>query len=251
MTDSKVKQIVEGLLLAAGRPLSLDQIIGLFADGEQPSRKALQTVMQAIAADCKDKGFELKQVASGYRFQVRQELSEWLTRLWQERPPRYSRALLETLALIAYRQPVTRGDIEQIRGVAVNSSMMRTLLDRQWVKVVGHREVPGRPALFATTRQFLDYFNLKSLRELPPLAEVRDLVAAQPEIGLAEELAKQRIVDLPDEDTEAANDADNTRSTDNNHNPDGTAGNTIEPVVPSADEPVLPASKSADESLLD
>lgn len=198
--DNKVKMIVEGLLLAAGRPLSLDNIIKVFARGERPDKKELKTVMDAIAADCDGRGFELKQVASGYRFQVKQELSEWVAKLWEERPPRYTRALLETLALIAYRQPITRGDIEEIRGVTVSPNIIRTLLDREWVRVVGHRDVPGRPAMFATTKQFLDYFNLKSLQELPPLSEIKELVQSEPEIDLAEELAKQRVIELPSED---------------------------------------------------
>ncbi|MCG8414477.1 MAG: SMC-Scp complex subunit ScpB [Pseudomonadales bacterium] len=202
--DNKVKMIVEGLLMAAGRPLTLDNIIQTFARRERPDKKELKAVIEAIAQDCDDKGFELKQVASGYRFQVKQELSEWVAKLWEERPPRYTRALLETLALIAYRQPITRGDIEEIRGVTVSPNIIRTLLDREWVRVVGHRDVPGRPAMFATTKQFLDYFNLKSLQELPPLAEVKELVPTEPEIDLAEELAKQRVIEIPEEDLESA-----------------------------------------------
>ncbi len=205
--DNKVKMVVEGLLMAAGRPLTLDNIIQVFARGEKPDRKELKAVMEAIAADCDDRGFELKQVASGYRFQVKQDLSEWVAKLWEEKPPRYTRALLETLALIAYRQPITRGDIEEIRGVAVSPNIIRTLLDREWVRVVGHRDVPGRPALLATTKQFLDYFNLKSLQELPPLSEIKELEPSEPEIDLAEELAKQRVIDLPDEEQAEGDDA--------------------------------------------
>lgn len=188
--------------MAAGKPLTLDSIIAVFARGEKPDRKELKAVMDAIAADCNDRGFELKEVASGYRFQVKQDLSEWVAKLWEEKPPRYTRALLETLALIAYRQPITRGDIEEIRGVAVSPNIVRTLLDREWVRVVGHRDVPGRPALFATTKQFLDYFNLKSLQELPPLSEIKEMVPSEPEIDLAEELAKQRVIEVPEEDKE-------------------------------------------------
>ena len=202
--DNKVKMIVEGLLLAAGRPLSLDNIAQVFSKSERPDKKELKSVMDAISADCNDRGFELKEVASGFRFQVKQEIGEWVAKLWEERPPRYTRALLETLALIAYRQPITRGDIEEIRGVAVSPNIIRTLLDREWVRVVGHRDVPGRPALFATTKQFLDYFNIKSLQELPPLSEIKDLAQTEPEIDLAEELAKQRVIELPDEDSEEA-----------------------------------------------
>lgn len=197
--DNKVKMIVEGLLLAAGRPLTLDNIIQVFSKEEQPDRKELKLVMDSIAEDCDDRGFELKEVASGFRFQVKQELSEWVAKLWEERPPRYTRALLETLALVAYRQPITRGDIEEIRGVGVSSNIVRTLLDREWIRVVGHRDVPGRPAMFATTKQFLDYFNLKSLQDLPPLSEIKDLAEADPEFDLEDDLASQRILELPEE----------------------------------------------------
>jgi len=202
--DNKVKMIVEGVLLAAGRPLTLDNIIQVFSKDEQPDRKELKMVMESIAEDCTDRGFELKEVASGFRFQVKQELSEWVAKLWEERPPRYTRALLETLALIAYRQPITRGDIEEIRGVGVSSNIVRTLLDREWVRVVGHRDVPGRPAMFATTKQFLDYFNLQSLQDLPPLSEVKDLAAADPAFDLEDDLATQRILELPEEAVDEA-----------------------------------------------
>ncbi len=202
--DNKVKMIVEGCLLAAGRPLTLDNIIAVFERSEQPDRNELKQVMQAISEDCNDRGFELKQVASGYRFQVKQDLSEWVAKLWEERPPRYTRALLETLALVAYRQPITRGDIEEIRGVAVSANIIRTLLDREWIRVVGHRDVPGRPAMFATTKQFLDYFNLKSLQELPPLSEIKKLSQTEEELDLTDELAQQRVIDLPEEVTDEA-----------------------------------------------
>lgn len=191
--------IVEGLLLAAGRPLTLDNIIAVFSDDEKPDRKELKAVMEAISDDCDDRGFELVEVASGFRFQVKQELGEWVGKLWEEKPPRYTRALLETLALIAYRQPITRGDIEEIRGVAVSPNIIRTLLDREWVRVVGHRDVPGRPAMFATTKQFLDYFNLKSLQELPPLSEIKELTAAEEKDNIEAELANQRVIDLPED----------------------------------------------------
>ncbi len=173
--EEKIRQIIEGLLLAAGKPLSLDRIAEIFTDAERPEREVLQAALAEIEASCAGRGFELKKVASGYRFQVRQELSDWIGRLWEEKPQRYSRALLETLAIIAYRQPITRGDIEKIRGVAVSSNIIRTLQEREWVRVVGHRDVPGRPAMYASTRQFLDYFNLHSLEQLPSLTEIRDL----------------------------------------------------------------------------
>lgn len=197
--DNKVKMIVEGLLLAAGRPLSLDNIAQVFSEDERPDKNELKAVMEAITVECDDRGFELKEIASGYRFQVKQDLSEWVAKLWEERPPRYTRALLETLALIAYRQPITRGDIEEIRGVGVSSNIIRTLLDREWVRVVGHRDVPGRPAMFATTKQFLDYFNLKSLQQLPPLSEVKELDRGEQGSDLEDDLAGQRILDLPED----------------------------------------------------
>lgn len=197
--DNKVKMIVEGLLLAAGRPLTLDNIIQVFSDEEKPDRQELKAVMDSIAKECDDRGFELIEVASGFRFQVKQDLSEWVAKLWEERPPRYTRALLETLALIAYRQPITRGDIEEIRGVAVSSNIIRTLIDREWVRVVGHRDVPGRPAMFATTKQFLDYFSLKSLQELPPLSEIKDLEKVDRETNLEEVLQDSRVLELPED----------------------------------------------------
>lgn len=199
--DNKVKMIVEGLLLAAGRPLSLDNISQVFSDeDEPPEKKELRTVLEAIAESCDDRGFELIEVSSGYRFQVKQELGDWVAKLWDEKPPRYTRALLETLALIAYRQPITRGDIEEIRGVGVSANIIRTLLDREWVRVVGHRDVPGRPAMFATTKQFLDYFNLKNLDELPPLADVKELDKVDESLKNNEDMASnQRVIDLPEE----------------------------------------------------
>lgn len=175
LTGPSLKTIIEGALLAAGEPLGLQRIEELFEESERPERDAIVAALNELEADCLERGYELRQTASGYRFQVRQELAPWVARLWEEKPKKYTRALLETLALIAYRQPITRGDIEQVRGVAVSSDLIRTLMEREWVRVVGHRDVPGRPALYATTRQFLDYFNLKSLDELPPLGELRDL----------------------------------------------------------------------------
>ncbi|MGM0570656.1 SMC-Scp complex subunit ScpB [Marinobacter sp.] len=171
----RVQNIVEAALLAAGRPLTLDQLRDLFEEHERPARQVMEHVLMLLDEACIGRGFELKRVASGYRFQVRQDVAPWVGRLFEEKPQRYSRALLETLALIAYRQPITRGEIEDIRGVTVSSNIIRTLQEREWVRVVGHKDVPGRPAMYATTRQFLDYFNLTSLDELPPLAEIRDL----------------------------------------------------------------------------
>lgn len=170
-----LRKIVEGAILASGQPMTIAKIVELFDEEVRPEKDEVLAALQDIEADCKDKGYQLKEVGSGWRFQVREETAPWVNRLWEERPQKYSRALLETLALIAYRQPITRGDIEEIRGVAVSSHIMKTLMERDWVKVVGHRDVPGRPSLYATTRQFLDYFNLKSLEELPSLSEIRDI----------------------------------------------------------------------------
>jgi segregation and condensation protein B len=183
MTETGLVQIIEGALLAAGKPLSLSQLAELFEEHERPDNAALKAALDEVATRCDDRGYELKEVASGFRFQVRQNLSPWVARLWQERPQKYSRALLETLALIAYRQPITRGEIEEIRGVAVSSNIIKTLHEREWIRVVGHRDVPGRPAMYATTRQFLDYFNLKNLDQLPALAEIRDLETLTAELG--------------------------------------------------------------------
>ncbi|RKT46955.1 SMC-Scp complex subunit ScpB [Thiocapsa rosea] len=168
-----LKQIVEAALVAAGGPLTLDQLLALFLDDERPSRAELLAVIAALQEDYAGRGLEIVEVAGGWRTQVRATIAPWVARLWDERPPRYSRALLETLSLIAYRQPITRGEIEDIRGVAVSTQIVKTLTEREWIRVVGHRDVPGRPALFATTRKFLDYFGLRSLNELPTLAEIR------------------------------------------------------------------------------
>lgn len=196
--DNKVKMIIEGLLLAAGRPLPLESIAAVFNEEERPENDELLGVLARIDEECGDRGFELTKVASGYRFQVKQELAEWVGKLWEERPPRYTRALLETLALVAYRQPITRGDIEEIRGVAVSSNIIRTLLDREWIRVVGQRDVPGRPSMFATTKQFLDYFNLESLQQLPALSEIRDIDGGAKDLGFEAELAAARVLEMPE-----------------------------------------------------
>jgi len=185
MNADLIKKIVEGALLAAGKPLDLARIENLFEEDERPPRDQLRAALEEIEADCRGRGFELQQTGSGYRFQVRQDLSEWVNRLWSEKPKRYSRAMLETLALIAYRQPLTRGDIEQVRGVAVSSVIIKTLQERDWVRVVGYRDVPGKPALYATTKIFLDYFNIKSLEQLPALSEIKDFAELDPELELA------------------------------------------------------------------
>src|SRR5690554_2566047 len=175
-----LKRIVEGALLAAASPLSLNQLNSLFPPDEQPGHGPLREALAALDTELNGRAIELKEVGSGYRLQVRTSLIPFISQLWTEKPPRYSRALLETLAIIAYRQPITRGEIEQIRGVAVSSNILRTLQEREWVKVIGHRDVPGRPELLGTTRAFLDYFDLKSLDELPTLAEIKDIDNLEP-----------------------------------------------------------------------
>ena len=205
----QLKRIVEASLLAAAQPLSLAQLSALFGETETPSHDDLARAIAELTEDCANRGVELKEVASGFRYQVRPDVHTWVARLWTERQTRYSRALLETLALIAYRQPITRGEIEQIRGVAVSTNIIKTLEEREWVRVVGYRDVPGKPALFGTTRMFLDYFNLKSLDELPPMAEIREIEDFDPQLTLgpvapADAEATEESAMLPD--TEAAND---------------------------------------------
>jgi segregation and condensation protein B len=182
-----LKNIIEAALLAADRPLSIDQLCNLFDEEMQPPRDQVRSMLKELAADWESRAIELKEIHSGYRFQVRRELAPWVSRLWEEKPSRYSRAFLETLALIAYRQPITRAEVEEIRGVSVSSSIMKTLQEQEWVKVLGRREIPGRPALYGTTRKFLDQFNLKSLDELPPLAEIKALGEPQIELTAADE----------------------------------------------------------------
>lgn len=198
-----LRKIIEGAILAAGQPMTIARLLELFDEEVAPSKDDIAAALADIQAASADRGFELKEVASGWRFQVRDNLAPWVNRLWEEKPQKYSRALLETLALVAYRQPITRGDIEEIRGVAVSSHIMKTLLERDWVKVVGHRDVPGRPSLFATTRQFLDYFNLKSLDELPSLSEIRDLDELNPVLDLGEAGLGEKDTDppIPDENS--------------------------------------------------
>jgi segregation and condensation protein B len=208
MDSLPLKQIIEGAILAAEMPLSIDQLMQLF-EGDEPERVDVRDALQEIEQECEGRGFELKQVASGYRFQVRSSYGDWVSRLWREKPPRYSRALLETLALIAYKQPITRGDVEEIRGVAVSTNIVRALLEREWVRVVGHRDVPGHPALYATTKNFLDYFNLRNLDELPSLVEIKDLTQANEELDMEDDLMKLPSLELDAEEEEAVAGMDN------------------------------------------
>ncbi|PJI50210.1 MAG: SMC-Scp complex subunit ScpB [Pseudomonas sp.] len=189
--------LLEGILLAAGKPMSLERLGELFEEAERPEPQQFRDALAVLSLSCSGRSFELKEVATGYRLQVREKFASWVGRLWEERPQRYSRALLETLSLIAYRQPITRGEIEEIRGVAVNTQIVKTLMEREWIRIVGYREVPGRPAMLATTRTFLDYFNLKSLEELPPLAELK-LMEPEPQ-PILEDMAPVASLPNPEE----------------------------------------------------
>lgn len=184
MSQEKIKNIIEAALMVSTQPLSVTHILSLFEANQtiQPERDDIKSALEALQNDYQDRGIELAEVASGFRFQARNEYADWVNHLFDERPPRYSRALLETLAIIAYRQPITRGEIEEIRGVSVSSTIIKTLQEREWVKIVGHRDVPGKPALLATTKSFLDYFNLKKLSELPALEDIKDFDAINPDL---------------------------------------------------------------------
>jgi segregation and condensation protein B len=203
MQIEQLKSIVEAALLASSQPMTVPQLGDLFNEADEVNREQIAIALEALAEDCTGRGVELKEVASGFRYQVRQDVHAWISRMWTERPSRYSRALLETLALIAYRQPITRPEIEQIRGVVVSSNIIKTMEEREWIRVVGYRDVPGKPALFGTTRAFLDYFNLKSLDQLPPLSEIRDM--EDPQLRFEPEPLPARVMrDLPidpDEET--------------------------------------------------
>ena len=225
MQIEQLKNIIEAALLAATQPLTVQQLGDLFGEEDEVDREQLARALEALAEDCAGRGVELREVASGFRYQVRQEVHPWISRMWTEKPSRYSRALLETLALIAYRQPITRPEIEQIRGVVVSSNIIKTMEEREWIRVVGYRDVPGKPALFGTTRAFLDYFNLKSLDELPPLSEIRDM--EDPQLRFIEDLPARVIRDLPvDPDAEAEEAAATERQQAENPQEDGGDGRT-------------------------
>lgn len=209
MEISKLKNILEAILLAADRTLTVIHLESLFElDEERPTRDEIRKALHEMAEDYESRGYELKQVASGFRLQVRQEYATWVGRLWEEKPARYTRALLETMALIAYRQPITRGEIEEVRGVSVSSNIIKTLLERDWIKVLGHKDVPGKPTLYGTTKEFLDYFNLKTLDQLPTLAEIKDLDSIHPELGLDEEAKDGTDDENPDTENMAAAEGD-------------------------------------------
>lgn len=212
MEQQNINNIVEAALLAAQQPLTLPMLAALFQDTDDVGHDAIARALETLTVACAGHGIELVEVASGFRYQVREEVHPWVARLWSERQTKYSRALLETLALIAYRQPITRGEIEQVRGVTVATSIMHTLEEREWIRVVGYRDVPGKPALFGTSRQFLDYFNLKSLDQLPTLAEIREI--ADPQLTLAP--------DAPAESTAEAGPAAETPPADESATPSPT-----------------------------
>jgi segregation and condensation protein B len=209
MNEAYLKNVIEAALLAGGRPLNLEQLAQLFDEHVRPSTAQLRAQLAALTADYAERGIEMKETASGFRVQVRATLASEISRLWPERPPRFSRALLETLALIAYRQPLTRAEIEAVRGVAVNPNILKTLIERNWVRVVGQRDVPGHPELLGTTREFLDYFGLKALDELPPLAALAAMadvnlqldLGASPQAPAAEEPTSQAPQPLLDDDS--------------------------------------------------
>lgn len=204
MSQENLQAIIEAALMVSGQPLTISALQRLFPEAEQPSNAEIKTILAAIRVRHQDSGIELQEVASGFRLQAKAELAPWLSKLWEERPPRYSRAFLETLAIIAYKQPITRAEIEDIRGVTVSSNIMKTLLEREWVRVIGHREVPGRPGIYGTTKEFLDHFNLKSLSNLPALAEFKNFEAqdAKLQVELAMEASGIGASDsqvIPDE----------------------------------------------------
>lgn len=216
MKEEQLKAIIEAALMVTESPLSIKSLIELFdKDEEEVERDAVKAAIASLQENYAGRGIELKEIASGYRFQVNEAYKDWINRLYDERPPRYSRALLETLAIIAYRQPVTRGEIEDIRGVAVSSNITKTLMEREWVRIVGQRDVPGKPSLYATTKGFLDYFNLKKLSDLPSLAEIKDFDQINPD--LFEELEKKAAAAVEAKKTEQTQE-ENTEATTNESN---------------------------------
>lgn len=238
MDSDLLRNIVEAALLAAGRPLAIKDLQALFAESEAPDTAEFEAILQTIEADCADRGYELRQTASGYRFQVRERFAPWVSRLWEERPQRYSRALLETLVLIAYRQPITRGDIEEIRGVSVSSQIIKTLQEREWVRVVGHRDVPGKPALYATTRQFLDYFNLRSLEELPALGELKDISELGGDLSLDLESVDGRLEPVGDREDLGGDAREDDRNEPQGQEALDTGGLPRDEPLPEADFPL-------------
>ena len=248
MDQSEIKHFIESALLAAGRPLNIDQLQSLFEDASAPEKVQIREAISTLVDEYEDRGITIEEVASGFRVQIKAGMAERLQKLWEERPPRYSRAMFETLALIAYRQPMTRGDIEEIRGVSVSSNIVRNLLEREWIRVVGHRDVPGRPAMFGTTKLFLDYFGLKKLEDLPPLADLSDweTLRVQLDLPAVEEdeipVETAEIMELPPIVVEDEEEADDYDDFDINEIPALTADTGFQKIVasewpdPTADE---------------
>jgi segregation and condensation protein B len=222
MNDQYVKNVIEAALLAAGRPLTMDELVSVFDERDGSNAEEVRGAIAALRADYETRGLELLEVASGYRIQIRAAVAQPVSRLWQERPAKYSRALLETLALVAYRQPITRGEIEQIRGVAVNPNIIKTLLERSWIRVVGHRDVPGKPELLGTTREFLDYFSLKKLDDLPTLTQLKEL----------EDLRLQLSLPGADPQVAVATDADADAEADDDKEQDSASGQDSDSASP-------------------
>ena len=238
MEQQQLKNIIEAVLMSAEKPLKVIDIEALFAgDNDMPSRDDIRKTLKELGEDYDSRGFELKEVASGFRIQVRQDYSDWVGRLWEEKPARYTRALLETMALIAYRQPITRGEIEEVRGVSVSSNIIKTLMEREWIKVLGHKDVPGKPALYGTTKEFLDYFNLKSLEDLPSLAEIKDLDQIHQELDL----------DIDNTDTVQENSDDESTGTDTDAGSE-EVDEATEEVDEAADLKTVPATADNDVS---
>ncbi len=214
-TDSELKNILEAALLVSREPLTVEKLLSMFSKDSQPKKEEIKKTLESLAKDYEGRGIELKKIDKGYRFQSMEKYGPWIARLTQERPPRYSRALLETISIIAYRQPVTRGDIEDVRGITVSTEIMRTRQDREWIRQVGHRDVPGKPALFGTTRAFLEHFSLSSLDQLPPLSELRDIEEISREVGLVSDFAgKPEPASAPASADASANSNDSEDSTD-------------------------------------
>ena len=254
LDQTLVTRIVEAALLAANQPLSVVQLHGLFPLDEPAPEGSVETALADLQTACAERGVELVELASGWRFQVKADVHPWVARLWTERQTRYTRATLETLALIAYRQPITRGEIEQVRGVAVNSSIIKALEEREWIRVVGHRDVPGKPELLATTRTFLDYFGLKRLDELPPLSELRDLGDLEPQLpfaaaipaGAASDLSAAAPESNPGEDNETEHEHDDDLADDAMSDSNDTYEDTTSPTDTETDADELIADIEPD-----
>jgi segregation and condensation protein B len=269
MDQPLINRIVEGALLASSQPLTLAQLQELFPEEQPAPPGSVERALELLREGCQGRGVELVEVASGFRYQVKADVHAWVARLWTERKTRYTRATLETLALIAYRQPITRGEIEQVRGVAVSSNIIQALEEREWIRVVGHRDVPGRPALYGTTKGFLDYFGLKRLDELPPLSELKDIGELEPQLPLDPDAAPVQAGIAADAGTDAdanadagngfaANDADatadddaddagNDKDGDDNETP-GDASDTGADSDEAHDTPTAPDADDADDA---